>query len=103
MKHGLRRLAANPACPIQNHSGITLAFKEVGPKGSVEKGGKDMSLHRGLRALAGFMVMLSLLLTVTVSPHFVWLTLFIGINLFQSAFTNWCPAMTIMHKLGFRD
>jgi len=62
-----------------------------------------MSLHRGLRALAGFMVLLSLVLTLTVSPHFVWLTAFVGVNLFQSAITNWCPAMTIMRRLGFRD
>ncbi len=62
-----------------------------------------MSIHRGLRFLAGFMVLLSLILTTMVSPHFIWLTAFVGLNLLQSSFTNWCPAMTIMRKLGFKD
>ncbi len=52
-----------------------------------------MSLHRGLRFLAGFMVLLSLVLTFTVNRHFVWLTAFVGMNLLQSSLTDWCPAM----------
>ena len=62
-----------------------------------------MSLHKGLRFLAGVMVLFSLLMTVFVSEHFIWFTAFIGLNLLQSSFTNWCPAMTIMRKLGFTE
>ncbi|HBF47914.1 MAG TPA: DUF2892 domain-containing protein [Shewanella frigidimarina] len=53
-----------------------------------------MSVERSIMAFAGFMVLLSLVLTATVSPHFVWLTVFVGANLFQSAFTGFCPAAT---------
>jgi len=59
------------------------------------------TVHRGLRFMAGFMILLSVFLTVTVSVHWVWLTVFVGANLLQSAFTDWCPAMTILRKMGF--
>jgi hypothetical protein len=61
-----------------------------------------MTIERALRALAGFMVLLSIALTVWVDPRFVWLTAFVGANLFQSAFTNSCPAMAIFRKAGLR-
>ena len=51
-----------------------------------------MSLERSIMAFAGFMVLLSLVLTYFVHPNFVWLTVFVGANLFQSAFTGFCPA-----------
>jgi len=46
--------------------------------------------------------MLSIALGMTVSSYFYWFTAFVGLNLFQSAFTNWCPMMTILRKLGAR-
>ncbi|MBO2629179.1 DUF2892 domain-containing protein [Shewanella algae] len=61
-----------------------------------------MSVERATMAFAGFMVMLSLLLTATVHHNFVWLTLFVGANLFQSAFTGFCPASMLMRKLGMK-
>lgn len=61
-----------------------------------------MTVESGLRMLAGTVVLLSLILTYFVSPHFIWLTAFVGLNLLQSAFTNWCPAMVILRKLGFQ-
>ena len=61
-----------------------------------------MTLDRALLAFAGTMVLLSVLLTVTVSPHFVWLTVFVGANLLQSAFTGFCPAVKMLAKLGFK-
>lgn len=61
-----------------------------------------MSLDRAILAFAGFMVLLSVVLTVWVSPYFVWLTVFVGANLLQSAFTGLCPAAAIFRKLGFR-
>lgn len=62
-----------------------------------------MSLERSISAFAGFMVLLSLLLTYFVHPYFVWLTAFVGVNLFQSAFTGFCPASTLMQKLGIKS
>jgi len=61
-----------------------------------------MTINQAVTAFAGFMVLLSLALTYFVSPYFVWLTVFVGANLFQSAFTGFCPAAMIMSKLGFK-
>lgn len=61
-----------------------------------------MTIDRSIRALAGFMVLVSIALTVWVSPYFVWLTAFVGLNLLQSAFTGFCPAANLLGKLGFK-
>ena len=59
-----------------------------------------MTLDRAVQAFAGIMVIISLLLTKFVHPNFFWLTAFVGFNLFQSAFTGFCPAAKVMRKLG---
>lgn len=59
-----------------------------------------MTVEAWLRLLAGFFVMLSVLLAHYVDIRFLWFTLFVGANLFQSALTGWCPAMSILRKLG---
>ena len=59
-----------------------------------------MSLDRIVMAFAGFMVLLSLALTIWVSPYFVWLTAFVGVNQIQSAFTGFCPAATVFKWFG---
>lgn len=61
-----------------------------------------MNIERSLRLIAGFFVMLSVALGWYVSPWFFLFTAFVGFNLFQSAFTNWCPMMTILRKSGVR-
>ncbi|GAA4872948.1 DUF2892 domain-containing protein [Ferrimonas pelagia] len=61
------------------------------------------STERALYAFAGFMVLLSVALTYWVHPGFVWLTVFVGANLFQNAFTGFCPATMVMRKLGMRS
>ncbi|MBA3910301.1 MAG: DUF2892 domain-containing protein [Rhodobacter sp.] len=61
-----------------------------------------MSLDRIVMAFAGFMVLLSVALTVWVSPYFVWLTVFVGVNQMQSAFTGWCPAAMAFKWLGVK-
>ena len=62
-----------------------------------------ISLEHAVDAFAGLMVLLSVVLTYFVHPGFVGLTVFVGINLFQQAFTGVCPAGTILQKLfGFR-
>lgn len=60
-----------------------------------------MTLENAIRVLAGSMVLLSVVLTFIVSSHFVWLTVFVGVNLIQSAFTGLCPAAFFLKKLGF--
>jgi len=59
-----------------------------------------MNVERYLRLIAGFVVMLSAALGYWVHPAWLLFTAFVGLNLFQSAFTNWCPMMTILKKLG---
>ena len=61
-----------------------------------------MSVERGVTAFAGFMVLLSVALTYLVHPYFVWLTVFVGVNLFQQSFTGFCPAAIVMEKLGMK-
>lgn len=62
-----------------------------------------MSVDRALRLLAGFFVLLSVALAHWVSPWWLLFTTFVGLNLFQSAFTNWCPAMAIFRWMGLPD
>ncbi|MGA0541101.1 YgaP family membrane protein [Neotabrizicola sp. VNH66] len=59
-----------------------------------------MNLDRAVGLFAGTMVLLSVVLTLWVSPHFVWLTVFIGLNLMQSALTGFCPAAIVFRHLG---
>ena len=61
-----------------------------------------MSLDRTVLAFAGIMVLLSVALTVWVSSYFIWFTVFIGLNMLQSAFTGFCPAAMIFRKLGIK-
>lgn len=61
-----------------------------------------MSLDRAVFAFAGVMTLLSVALTYWVSPYFVWLTVFVGANLLQSAFTGFCPAARVFAKLGVK-
>ena len=61
-----------------------------------------MTVDRYLRLFAGAFVMASLALGYWVSPYWYLFTSFVGLNLFQSAFTNWCPAIAILRKLGVR-
>ncbi|MGE5027288.1 MAG: DUF2892 domain-containing protein [Betaproteobacteria bacterium] len=67
-----------------------------------------MTINRIVRIVAGFFVLLSLSLGVPGSPlfvsgNFLWFTAFVGANLFQSGFTNLCPLVTILKKLGVRE
>ena len=62
-----------------------------------------MSLDRAVLAFAGAMVLLSVVLTLSVSPWFVLLTVFVGLNLIQSAFTGFCPAAMLFRRLGVKS
>lgn len=59
-----------------------------------------MTIDRVVRAFAGAMVLASLALAWAVSPRFLWLTAFVGANLFQSAFTGLCPLASVLRRLG---
>ncbi|MGD9902140.1 MAG: DUF2892 domain-containing protein [Vicinamibacterales bacterium] len=61
-----------------------------------------MTVERVVRMVAGTFVAASVLLGMFVHPGFLWFTLFVGVNLLQSSFTNWCPLMTILRKAGVR-
>lgn len=58
--------------------------------------------ERMLRGIAGSFILISLVLAHYVSPLWLWFTAFVGANLLQSAFTNWCPMMWILQKLGVK-
>ena len=62
-----------------------------------------MTVERGVRLMAGVVVLLSLALAHYVSIYWLWLTVFVSLNLHQSAFTNWCPAMAIFRAMGMKD
>lgn len=61
-----------------------------------------MNVQRALRLIAGAFVVLSVVLGMYVHPYFLWFTIFVGLNLFQSAFTDWCPMMAILRKGGLQ-
>ena len=62
-----------------------------------------MTIDSALRLIAGVFVLLSVSAAVLVDPRFLWLTAFVGVNLAQSAFSGWCPMMTILRKAGLRS
>ncbi len=68
-----------------------------------------MTVQRAITAMAGFMILLSLGLghftgqiDIT-QPSWLWLTAFVGLNLFQSSFTGFCPAAKVFKALGMKD
>lgn len=62
-----------------------------------------MSREHLVEAWGGFMVLLSLGLTQFVHPGFVWLTAFVGVMLFQQAFTGFCPMAMLLKMLGVKS
>ena len=59
-----------------------------------------MTLDRYLRMIAGTFVLASLALGALVNPKWYYFTAFVGLNLLQSAFTNWCPMITVLKAVG---
>jgi hypothetical protein len=62
-----------------------------------------MTIHQYLRMIAGGFVLLSVALGYFVDQRWFLFTAFVGLNLFQSAFSNWCPMITFLKKLGIRE
>ena len=59
-----------------------------------------MKIENAIRLLAGTLVLTSIALSHWVNPNWIWLAVFVGANLFQSALTGFCPAENILKKLG---
>ena len=62
-----------------------------------------MTINRTVRVIAGSFVLVSLALAHYVSPKWLFFTTFVGLNLFQSGLTGWCPMDIILRKLGLPD
>ncbi len=62
-----------------------------------------MAVERFLRGIAGFFVLGSILLAHYHSHYWLFFTAFVGLNLLQSAITDWCPMMSVLKKLGVRS
>ena len=62
-----------------------------------------MTIERCLRGIAGFFVLLSILLAHYQSQYWLFFTAFVGLNLLQTVFTNWCPMITILKMLGVKS
>ena len=62
-----------------------------------------MTVERFLRGIAGSFVLVSILLAHYHSYYWLFFTAFVGLNLLQSAFTNWCPMMSILKRLGVKN
>jgi len=61
-----------------------------------------MTVERSITAMAGFFVTITVLLSIYHNPNWLWFTGFVGVNLFQSSFTGFCPATMIFKKLGIK-
>ncbi len=61
-----------------------------------------MNVDRAVLSLAGSLVLLSVVLSLLVSPFWLLLTAFVGANMLQAAFTGFCPAAVIFRKLGLK-
>ncbi len=61
-----------------------------------------MTVERGVRLMAGVIVLLSVALAHFLSPWWLLLTAFVGLNLLQSGLTNWCPAMSMLRAMGLK-
>ncbi|MFZ3033673.1 MAG: DUF2892 domain-containing protein [Parvibaculum sp.] len=62
-----------------------------------------MSIDRAVMMFAGIMVLVSLALAHFYSPYWLWLTVFVGLNLIQASFTGVCPAAMVFKKLGLKS
>ena len=62
-----------------------------------------MNIDRAVMAFAGVMILISAALSWFVSPYWLALTAFVGLNLLQASFTGFCPAAMVFSKLGFKS
>ncbi len=60
-------------------------------------------INRYIRAIAGTFIIISALLAMYVNINWLWFTIFVGANLLQSSFTQWCLMEKFLHKLGVKE
>jgi len=63
----------------------------------------EKMVNKLIKRIAGIFIIISVLLGMYVNPNFYWFTIFVGANLLQSSFTNWCLMEDILRKLGVKD
>jgi hypothetical protein len=68
----------------------------------LNQGVSIMTINEGLRLVAGFFVLASVVLGYLVSPWFLAFTIFVALNLMQSAFSRWCPMIWFLGQIGFK-
>jgi DUF2892 family protein len=85
---------------IQGVEGTRITGNVASPRGLRVETHKRMTLERYLRIIAGAFVLISLALGYWISQYWFLFTVFVGLNLFQSGVTNWCPMMAILRKAG---
>lgn len=61
-----------------------------------------MTIDKTIRLIAGLFIMISVALGNYLHPYWYLFTAFVGLNLFQSGLTNWCPMMALLRKLGLK-
>jgi Protein of unknown function (DUF2892) len=76
--------------------------KEFKEKQQLLETENDMNIDRAVLAFASVMILASLLLAWLVSPYWLLLTVFVGLNMLQAAFTGVCPAAMVFRKLGLK-
>ncbi|WP_430929889.1 YgaP family membrane protein [Plesiomonas shigelloides] len=59
-----------------------------------------ITADKGVRVVAGIILLISIGLTVWQDPNYIWLSVFVSINLIQSAFTGFCPVELLLRRLG---
>ena len=62
-----------------------------------------MTVNDWIRFLGGFMMLAGIALSYFIDPWWLLLSVFVALNLMQSAFSKWCPAMSLLKKLGVRS
>ena len=61
-----------------------------------------MTIERAVRGVAGVFVLISVALGYWVSPWWFLFTAFVGVNLLQSAFSDWCPMISFLRMAGMK-
>jgi DUF2892 family protein/AcrB/AcrD/AcrF family protein len=85
---------------IRRRTSPNVKFRCVKQRDDLSRREQTMTIERTLRLMAGLFVLISLALGHWVNQYWYLFTAFVGLNLFQSGLTNWCPVMTLLRKLG---
>jgi len=98
---GFWRISSEVAIYIRNRPAWAVAQGVFSRAVAVSRREVPMTVDKAVFAFAGVMVLLSVALAYLVSPWWLLLTVFVGANLVQSAFTGFCPAAIVFKRMGF--